>query len=278
MLARNPDSYASTAGVDSLEVFYAGDMIDAAGKAGYRRFLDSLYRPRLARLGFDPRAGVYAGEDPEVSLQRQHVVERLAGTARDAAVRAKLLGAAQAFLAGDAHALDPAWYAPGLSAWLEHGGLAAAKQLADKALASQDPLFRPAALAAVAEAGDPAIGHWVLDDLRDPRLRLSERNNLIRGVITTPGTRDLGFEWLKSHFDELANGNGGIFFTARLPGIVAGFCSAARADEIAALLRPRFQGKTGALELERTIERIRACGVLKEARGAELSAALAKLR
>ena len=71
---------------------------------------------------------------------------------------------------------------------------------------------------------------------------------------------------------------GGIFFTARLPAIVGGFCSAARADEVAALLRPKLAGKTGALELERTLERIRDCAVLKDQRGAELSAALAQVK
>ncbi|MFN5779578.1 MAG: hypothetical protein ACK44O_08925, partial [Novosphingobium sp.] len=64
----------------------------------------------------------------------------------------------------------------------------------------------------------------------------------------------------------------------RLPGMVAGFCSVQRADEIASLLRPKLQGKTGALGLERSIERVRSCGVLKDARGTELSAALAKVK
>ena len=118
----------------------------------------------------------------------------------------------------------------------------------------------------------------MLDGFTDPRLRRSERLGLIRRVIGNRATRDLGFDWLKLHFDELAAGGGGIFFTAGLPRTVSGFCSAARADDIAALLRPKLAGKTGALELERTIEKVRSCGVLKDARGAELSAALARIR
>jgi hypothetical protein len=88
----------------------------------------------------------------------------------------------------------------------------------------------------------------------------------------------MGFDWLKAHFDELAGGGGGIFFTAGLPRTVSGFCSSARADEIQALLGPRLAGKTGALELARTVERVRSCGTLKDARAAELSAALAKVK
>ena len=96
-------------------------------------------------------------------------------------------------------------------------------------------------------------------------------------MISDTGTRDLGFEWLKAHFDELSSGGGGIFFTAGLPRTVGGFCSVQRADEIGALLGTKLAGKTGSLELARTIERVRSCGVLKDARGTELSAALAKI-
>jgi hypothetical protein len=51
-----------------------------------------------------------------------------------------------------------------------------------------------------------------------------------------------------------------------------------KSDEIAALLRPKLAGKTGALDLERTVERVRSCGVLKAARAAEVSAEMAKIK
>jgi hypothetical protein len=43
-------------------------------------------------------------------------------------------------------------------------------------------------------------------------------------------------------------------------------------------LRARMAGKSAELELERTIERVRSCGVLKAARGAEVSREIAKLK
>ena len=45
------------------------------------------------------------------------IVRRLAGTARDARVRQRLIDATRALLAGDARALDPAWYDMALAAW-----------------------------------------------------------------------------------------------------------------------------------------------------------------
>ena len=277
-LVDNPDGYASEAGVDGLDALYSSGMMDEAAKLAYRKFIGQLYRPRLAAMGFTPKADAYAGETPEKSQKRLQIVGRLAGAARDASVRSQLAAAAGAFLGGDKTALDPALYAPALEAWLAAGGIDAAKQLADRALASQDPLLRPTALAAVAESGDAGVAKWLLDEFKDDRLRRSERVGLVRGVIQTSATRDLGFEWLGRNFDTLMSSGGGIFFAARLPAMLGGYCSAARADEIASMLRPRMTGKTGALELERTIERVRSCGVLKDARSAEVSRDIAKLK
>ena len=277
-LAHSHDSYASKAGMDALEQFDDAGLFSAAGEAGYRRFVGRIYRPQLKALGFTPRAGAYTAEAPETSQQREQAAEQLVAVVRDRALRELLAQAGRAYLGGETKALDPAWFSLAFAVLVDQGGLDAGKLLADRALASQDPVFRPRALGAVAGSDNPQLAAWVLDSFTDPRLRRSERLGLIRQVIGNRQTRDLGFEWLKLHFDELAAGGGGIFFTAGLPRTVGGFCSAARADAIAALLRPKLAGKTGALELERTVERVRSCGVLKEARGAELSAALARIK
>lgn len=84
-------------------------------------------------------------------------------------------------------------------------------------------------------------------------------------------TRDIGYQWLREHIDQLTAGNSGIFFAARLPRLLDRFCTTAEADEIARLFRPRFAGKPGELELERAIERVRNCAALSAAWGSEIS-------
>lgn len=277
-LARNKDSYAATAGIDSLQSLYASGMLDAAAKAKFRSLLAEIFKPQLAVLGFNPAAGAYAKESPEQSAKRAQIVGRLAEVARDAGLRKQIGAAARAYLAGDKTALDGSWLGTGLAIVVEEGGMAAAKDLAERALASQDPLFRPSALGAISGSGKADVANWVLNEFRDTRLRPSERLGMISDVVQTDGTRDLGFDWLKANFDSLMTSGGGIFFASRLPAIVGGFCSVQKADDIAALMRPKLSGKTGALELERTIERVRSCGKLKDARGAEVSRAFARLK
>jgi hypothetical protein len=277
-LARQPDSYANGTGMGALADYAESGFLDAAGKAGFRRLVNRVYSPRLKQLGFDPRAGAYAGHDPEETQRRQQAVAYLARKGGDAALRTQLLTATRAFLNGDKQALDAAWYRSGLGALVQAGNLNTAKDLVARALASTDPEFRAAALGVVAGSGKTEVARWILDELKDSRLRTSERQGLIRGVVSNSGTGDLGWDWLKANYDALANSGGGIFFASRLPAMMAGYCSVGRADEVASLLRPKLEGKTGALGLERSIERVRSCGILKTARGAELSAVLAKVK
>lgn len=276
-LAQNPDSYANGNAISMLSYLASRGIIAESAKPEYRKLVSALYAPQLAKLGFDPRAGAYAGEDPETSQHRTQLVNFLSGEARDAAVRAKLAAAAEAWLGGDKAALDGSYYYPAFDALVAKGKLAAAKMLADKALGSEDSLFRPAALAAIGESGDPQIAHWLLDEFKDSRLRQSERLGFVTAVIRTPETRDIGYAWMTAPLDELLGGGGGIFFASRLPGTLSGFCSVERANELEAL-KPKFANKSGQLELDRAIERVRDCGVLKDERGAEMTAAMKALK
>ncbi len=273
-LALHPDSYAADAGGDALAFLSSAGLIDDNAKSAYRRFVDRLYAPLLARHGFDPRASAHAKDDPERAQRRAQLVARLSDN--DERVRKSLAEAAAAWMDGKTNALDPIWYRQALEVHVAKGGLPAAKAVVDKALASEDPVLRPAALAAAGGSGKEDIARWLLIDLKDERLRASERHSLLGNILHAGGTRDLGYRWLLDNLDQVLQG-GGIFYAAKLPQLLDGFCSADKADEIARDFRPRLAGKTGELELERTIERVRNCGLLKDARRSEVSRVIAAL-
>ena len=130
----------------------------------------------------------------------------------------------------------------------------------------------------LAASGNPLIARWLLDDAKDARLRLSERLHLISGIAATRATSGLGYDWMHAHLGELLRGGGGIFFAARLPQVFANLCSVEKADAIARDFGPSLAGKTAQLELDRTVERVRDCGVLKAARAGEASAEIAALK
>lgn len=277
-LVRHPDSYAADAAVDAMSGFVATGMVDAEGKSRWRMFRARLYAPLLNKLGFDPRAGAYADEAPERSQRRLQVVQKLLGTPRARKLRHKLIRATKAYLSGERSALDSAWFGPAFDLHIYLGGPGAAKALVEKALASEDPEFRPAVLDAVSRSGNAKLAWWLLEDLKDPRLRENERRAFLSGIMSQSGTRDLGYRWVFDNFDHLMSDHSGIFFASHLPGMFSHFCSVKWAEKIAQDLGPRFAGTTGELEFERAVERVSNCGKLDEQRGAEISADFAKLR
>jgi len=148
--------------------------------------------------------------------------------------------------------------------------------LVDKALASEDPDVRGAELGAAASSGSTDVANYLLN-LQDKRLRSYDRLGLIYGLADTVGTRDYTADWILDNYDELLASGNGIFVTSRLPGALNYQCGVEQADRIQSTLGPQIEKeKVGTLEFRRTVERIRDCGILKQAKLAEIDAALAK--
>jgi len=277
-LIRHPDTYAADAATNAIDAIAQSGIVDARGERGWKRLRNRLYAPLLRRLGFDPGAGAYLAELPERSHRRAQIVRKLLWTRQGKDLRRKLAAASAAFFAGDKAALDPAWFGLAFDLRVRLGGEQAARELVERALASEDTVFRSAAIRAAANSGNMAAASWLLDGLEDERLRSSEKNALLSGAMSRGSTRDFAYDWMMKHLDELQSANGGIFGNTRLPQLLDGFCSVERSEQMASELRPRFAGRPGALELERAIEKVRNCGILKDRLGRAFSDSLARLR
>jgi len=273
-MAANPYSGAATDGGERLEGLRVRGMIPDAELPAYRKLIDGIYTPKLARLGFDPKAGVYAKEDPDTQHLRSDMVSLLAGEARDPAVLAKLDAAATAYLGGDKTALDQSMLGSALAAHVSKGGETAASALFAKAVASDDSLFRSAALNAVSGSGDAGIGRWIIQHLDDKGLRVTEKIGLLRGLMSEPATRAIGFDALKTRFDSFVK-DAGIFTVSGLLTMPSYFCSVEDAKAIEAAFGPKVAAyKRGALPLARTVERVHDCGVLEQEKGAAIARAI----
>lgn len=274
-VAANPDATASIDGGRRITGLRARGLITKASLPGYRALLASIYTPRLSALGFDPAAGAYAKDDPDRQSLRHDLVEMVSDEAGDPAVRTTLGTAGEKYLSGNAAALDPGFLGSALTVVAQEGGLPVVKSLIDKALASEDPTFRQTAIGAAASSGHPDAAAYLLG-LQDKRMRSYDRIGLIFGVVGHPDTRDLGTDWILANYEKLLAGSNGIFLTSRLPQALATQCGADRADlidtKVGALIR---KADAGVLGYERTLESIRHCGVLRQAKAAEIAAALA---
>lgn len=273
-MAANPYSQAALDAGERLAGLRQQGVIAAESLPAYRATMRRIYQPLLAQLGFDPRRGAYRDEDPNRQRLRVGVAALLADEAADESVQGTLRAAASAYLDGNTAALDTSLLSLALRAHVRQGGQTAAAQLLERAVTSDDSLFRGAALGALGSSGDAQVGTWLLKQMADSRLRPSDRLDLASGLSAEPATRESALQWLNGNFDSLVK-QSGIFSADRLPGLAANQCGAEQARGIETTLRPKvIQYKRGELRLDRTVERVRNCGRLREARGAELAAAL----
>ncbi|MDP9085435.1 MAG: ERAP1-like C-terminal domain-containing protein, partial [Pseudomonadota bacterium] len=213
--------------------------------------------------------------DPGRQNLRHELVGLVADDARDPAVRSMLKAAGDKYLAGDTAALDPAFVGAALRVVAQEGGVPVVKLLVDKALASEDPTFRQHAISAAAASGRADAATYLLA-LNDKRMRTYDRIGLIFGIAGNAETRDLGTDWILANYESLLASGNGIFITSRLPQALGSQCGVDQADRIDAKVGASIRkANVGLLNYQRTLESIRDCGVLRQAKSAEIAAALA---
>ena len=272
-MAANPSAAASVDPGSKLGGLHTVGLISPKLEPEYRSLMASIYGPRLASIGFDPQFGAHSNDTPDRQRLRQRLVGILAFDAHDPAVRAKLKVAGEAYLAGDEKAIDPAFMGTALAVVSEEGGMAAAKMLVEKGLSSEDGDVRANELGAAAAGGHVDVANYLLS-LDDKRLRSFDRLGIIGELIGTPETRAVTTDWIFANYGKLSSGNG-IFIASRLPGMFNSQCSAEAADRIEQKLGPTVaKMNTGVLEYRRMLERVRDCAILKQAKSAEIAAAL----
>jgi len=241
----------------------------AAAKRGVEAFVRTLYRDRLETLGWQARPG----EDAETRLLRADVIEALADPGRAEAVRAELVRRVEAYLSTqglNADAIDPGLIGMALQVAVEHKGMAFARTLRERMLASRDATFRGRALRALAHAPQPAIGEMARALITDQRLRDNEAIAIVYTQAGTPSQRDAIWDWVQANLDALLN---------RIPSwrqgaviaVAGGFCTESRARAVQAFFADKVESlEGGPRELAQTTERIRLCATLREAKAKEV--------
>jgi aminopeptidase N len=273
-MAANPSAAASVDPGGRLAGLEAVGLIGPASKPAFRSLIASIYGPRLASIGFDPKFGAHASDTPDQQRLRQQLVGLMAFDAHDPAIRAKLKAAGNAYLAGDKQAVDPAFRGAALAVVAEDGDLKTAQAMIERGLSSEDPEVRQAALGAAAAGGHTDVANYIFS-LKDKRLRSFDRIMLLGELASEPKTREMTSQWILANYDKLTSGNG-IFITSRLPGMFNSQCGTSEAARIEQTLGPKvMKVGSGVLEFRRMLERVRNCGILKQAKQAEIAAAIA---
>ncbi len=234
-------------------------MLDDAGRAVSRTRLRALYGPMLGDL--DKRSSM----SDEDRLTRAWLMGVLAFDGRDPALRAELTRQAVAFTGfgtdGQLHRdkVDVNLVSTALRVAAQDADAQFAMDLASRLKDTSDPVLRFAILNAIGSANDPALAQRLaLDDA----IRGDDYLDLLGSMFGTDEA-ERNWSWLSTNADALLD-KAPTFERSSLIQAAATYCSAERADAVAALFEPRLGRIDGGRRaLDQTLERINLCAALR---------------
>ena len=230
-------------------------------KSEMEQFGRKLYHSAYEKLGFVS----HAAETEDVRLFRIDLIDFLAFTVRDAAVRkeADKRGRAYVGVATDSkihpEAVHPDLVPAALGAAVQEGDEQLFDSLVEILKHSDDSLLRDSILTALGRADSSLLSQKAPALSLDSALRVNEVTITLTQQMKQVETREAAWGFLKQNFDQLtarlSPGDSGA-----LPRLAESFCSEAKASDVEEFFAPRMKGFPGGeRNLRRCLEYIRIC-------------------
>ncbi|HSM95352.1 MAG TPA: M1 family metallopeptidase [Rhizomicrobium sp.] len=262
---------------DSLRELRVTGVVAPAVQAKLQAFVRATFGPRLAPLGLAARAG----EKPAETLMRQYLVQLLVEEGRDPALIAQLTKAAHGYLASngaDSGGIAPELLQEAMRAGVQSEGAPFADSVMDAMQKSQDEYFNRSAIYAVAGSNDEATLRKLLDMSLTPAIRTGDVRYVFRYLQGEAKGRDVAWAWFKSNYDALLKRLSPDGMSA-MPDILKFACDPAAKTDLAAFLGPKTAQLTGTPRtLKENEDRIDRCIAFRQAKGAEIAAAIKALK
>ncbi len=236
-------------------------LLEPAEVGRARRSAARLYAADARRLGFAARPP----QDPETQLWRVDLLNFLADTVEDPAVRreAARRGRAHLGLGGDGE-LHPEAVPSDLAELsvrvaLQEGGAPAFEHALALLARTTDPAARGRLVSGLASVRDPALRTRALALMLDERLRQNETFRPLMAQTRDPEGVESAWAWLVEHYDAVA-ARLGPGYAAYLPYAATGFCTTERAEQARAFFEPRVAATQGGpRNLAAATETVRLC-------------------
>ncbi|MBU8896761.1 M1 family peptidase [Corallococcus sp. H22C18031201] len=268
--AKDPDRQIFEAGLELLSLVEPSLLADGR-REDVQRYMRDLFSARARKLGFTPRAG----ESEDTRLLRPIVVRLAGSSGADAQLVTEASALAAKWLT-DRRAVAPEMVEPALDIAVKRGTAAFHAQLLSALRQEKDRRNRQVMLGALGHTVDPdrvrANLSLIVDKEQDPR----ETMWLLLGASRDTRTQDLAFDFVKTHYDELAGANGKAAllpeeFIPHLVYIGSSYCDAGKRAQFAQFFTERnAKVSGGSRELAKVLESVDQCIALKQAQGASL--------
>jgi alanyl aminopeptidase len=268
LLARDPEREVVRSGAElarRLEVVVADDLLPS-----YEESVRSAFGPRARQLGLVSRAG----EDENTRLLRPSLVSAAGVVGRDPALQADAVALARRWLE-DASAIDPDMVETVLAVAAAGVDRPLAERFRSEVLEAGDRERRKLLFGALGSLRDPGLARDALALTLDDRLDARESVFILLDLGSHRETRRLAFDFLKSHYDELARRlpEGTFSPVAYFPAVAAGLCTTDARREMEAFFEPRTRAVEGGPRvLDQALESVDQCLARRQVQEPSLAA------
>jgi aminopeptidase N len=244
---------------------YIGEyLVNSKDRESYRRWVRRHLDPVAKRLGTSAKPG----ESAEEKSLRAHVLRSLGITGRDPAVLAEARRVVRQALKNP-DSVDPELASALFAPAAVNGDTA----LYDEVLADLKKARTPEAfeldLKMLAGFSDPHLLQRTLDYAISPGVRTQDTARLITWVMQNPAGRDLAWNFVRSHWFDIA-ATGGSFGPGEILRAVGSFCDTGMRDEVKDFFSAG-RGFSASRTLHQSLERIHYCVDLKSRQQNELA-------
>ena len=262
---------------DSLHDLRVTGVLTQVDAPKVQALLRNAYNARLAALGLAAKPG----EKPVDALTRQYLVQILLEEARDPVLTAQLAKARQTFLASggkDAGGIAPELRIEAMRAGVMSQGAPFADTVMNAVQSSKDEYFIQSAIYAVAGSDDEATLRKLLDMTLTPAIRIGDVRYVFRYMLAEPKGREVAWAWFKANYDAVLKRLSS-YGMSSTPGLLANACDPAAKSDLDSFFGPKTGQLTGTPRtLKENEDRINRCIAFKQAKGAEIGAAVGALK
>ncbi|MBV8903159.1 MAG: ERAP1-like C-terminal domain-containing protein [Acidobacteriia bacterium] len=233
-------------------------------EANYQRFLLKNFQARAKELGWAPKPG----EDDNARLLRPRLVRQIATYGGDQELASVGRQLADKWF-NDHNAVDASMVSSVLGTAAYYGDKALFERFLAELKKTQDRQERARILEAMGRFQDPAALEAGMQAVISGEIPFMEAVGLLFAGQTSDKTRKLAFDFMKSHFDEIAKKRptgGGFDAGSIFPYVGASFCDAQSRDELKSFFASKVDQFTGAPRvLQQVLESIDVCIANKDA-------------
>jgi alanyl aminopeptidase len=270
----DPERYVISAAIE-LALFPMMHLVPPDLRPNYVRFLRNNFQARAHEIGWIPKPG----EPDDVHLLRPQLLRTVATYAEDQELAKQAQELTNRWFE-DRSAIDPSVVTSVLGTAAYYGDKALFERFLAQLDKTQDRQERERILGAMVRFRDHAAVEAGMEAVLSGKVPFMEGLSLLFSGQLEPSTRSMAFEFMKTHFDEIAAKRptgGGFDAGAVFPQVGASYCSVEQKQQLQNFFEPRVNKFTGAPRaLSQVLESIDDCIALKAAEEPSVEAFLRK--